>query len=379
MIRILIEKFISKTITSEELLQLYKSLKNRKNEITLQTYVQDYHDLNLAMIKKNVDQAYDKVINHIENKKKPVNRNLFPVWMRYAASILILLGIGFLYQQDYFSSNTHNVLIPKNELITLEIDDGKVQTIDLSQSKAVNDVNGNLIGNQKKTLLSYIKKTSTEKLVHNTIKVPYGKQLQLELSDGTMVYLNAGTTLKFPVAFLKDGKRQVYLTGEAYFDVSEDKSRPFIVNVQRLNVEVLGTKFNVNFHPEDTAINVVLVEGSVNLLTPDVPQSKEIILFPNQKGTLSHNTSKIIVSNVDVDLYTAWMKNRLVFRYISFDHILKRLERHYNVEIENTNVELGKDIFNASFDEIKIDSILSFFNDTHNIKYKIENNKVFIE
>lgn len=373
----LITKLLSKTITDTELIQLHTLLKDKDNRAILEAYVRDYHDLNLAMIKNNVDEAHRRVMNHIENREKPVRR-LFPGWVKYAAAILVLAGIGFLYQDGYFSSRSDTVLVPKDELITLELDNGRIQTMDLSQTKEVKDSKGNLIGNQKKTVLSYAKEASVEQLAYNTLKVPYGKRFQLELSDGTTVHLNAGTTLRFPVTFLNTGTRQVYLKGEAYFDVGEDKTRPFIVNAQGLNVEVLGTKFNASSYAEDKTTDIVLVEGSVNLSLDGAPQAVPVTLSPGQKGTLGRKAEKISVNKVNTHIHTAWMEGRLVYRNMAFDDILKNLERHYNIEIENANVELGRDIFDASFDKIKIDSVLSFFNDTHKINYTIENNKVFI-
>jgi len=376
-VKTLIIKLLSNTITDKELVQLHTLLKDKDNQLILEAYVRDYHDLNLAMIKNNVDEAYKKVMGRIEDREKSI-RSPFFGWVKYAAAILVLVGIGFLYQNGYFSSPSDTVLVPKDELITLELDNGKTQTIDLSQTKEVKDSKGNLIGNQKKTLLSYTKETSAEQLVYNTLKVPYGKRFRLELSDGTTAHLNSGTTLRFPVAFLRNGNRQVYLKGEAYFDVSEDKTRPFIVKAKGLNVEVLGTKFNASSYSEDKATDVVLVEGSVNLSIDGAPQTIPVTLSPGQKGTLGRDAEKISVRKVNTTIYTAWMEGRLVFRNMAFDDILKNLERHYNIEIENANAELGKDLFDASFDKIKIDSVLSFFNDTHKINYTIENNKVFI-
>ncbi len=377
-VKTLITKLLAKTITDKELVQVHKLLEDKDNQKVLEAYVQDYHDLSLAMVKNNLDEAYRKVIGHIENQERPTRR-LLPNWVKYAAVISIVLGIGFLFRQGHFSSRSDTVLIPKNEAVTLELDNGKTQIIDLSQSKEVKDSNGNLIGNQEKTILSYAKKTSVEQLVYNTLKVPYGKRFQLELSDGTKIHLNAGTSLRYPVVFLKNSDRQVYLKGEAYFKVSKDKARPFVVNAEELDVEVLGTEFNISSYTEDKTTSVVLIEGSVNLSVNTGLETIPVTLSPGQKGGLDHNAQKISVHRVNTDIYTAWMKDRLVFRNMAFDDILKKLERHYNIEIKNTNDELGRDVFDANFDKIKIDSVLSFFNDTHEIDYTIENNKIFIQ
>src|SRR5690606_36367432 len=107
--------------------------------------------------------------------------------------------------------------------------------------------------------------TNSDKLAYNTLKIPFGKKFRLQLSDGTMVHINSGSTLKYPIKFIAGENRQVYLDGEAFFDVAKDKKHPFIVNADNLNVRVLGTHFNVSNYPEDAVTDVVLVEGSVGM------------------------------------------------------------------------------------------------------------------
>ena len=115
-----------------------------------------------------------------------------------------------------------------------------------------------MVGNQNGNKIVYDTETTLEKLVYNTIKIPYGKRFELQLSDGTIVHLNSGTTLKYPVKFIASGNRQVFLDGEAFFDVAKDKTHPFVVNADNLNVRVLGTHFNVSNYPEDKLTDIVL-------------------------------------------------------------------------------------------------------------------------
>ena len=373
-----ITKLLLGTITENEIVELRIWLQDPKNQAILESYVRDYHDLNLATIKNDLDEAYNKVSNQIDTNEKPVKR-LFPNWTRYAAAILLLFGLAFFYQQGFFVTSEQEVLVPKDDSITLELDNGTIQTIDVNGAIEVRDSEGNIVGSQQQNQISYSKAHEKEVLVFNTLTIPNGKKFQIELSDGTLVHLNSGSSLRYPVNFLSDGPRQVFLSGEAYFDVAKSESNPFIVNIDELDVKVLGTQFNVSAYGEDEFIDVVLVEGAVGLRKKDQMQADVVKLSPGQKGSYKQVSEGIIVNEVDTSLYISWMQGHLVFRDLTFNNILKKLERHYNIEIVNANVELGLEVFNARFDDVAIEEVLGYFNDIHSIDFKIDGNRVIIK
>lgn len=366
------------TITEQELIELRDWLNNPKNQSRLESHVRDYHDLNLATLKNDVDKAYKKVVDHIDRDERPVKK-LIPNWGKYAAAVIFLFGIAFMYQQSFFSSQDEPAIVSRDEPITLQFDTGDIQTIDISQTKQIKDADGKTIGTQKRNQIRYSDDENIKNLVFNTLKVPNGKQFELELSDGTIVHLNAGSSLRYPVHFLPLEPRQVFLSGEAYFEVSKNETRTFVVQVDELGVEVLGTEFNISAYEEDENINVVLIDGSVSLNNKGGLQDNSTKLSPGQRGSFDYMSQHVKVDEVNTLLYTSWMQRHLVFRDLTFDQIITKLERHYNIEIENTNTELGKEVFNASFDDIEIEKVLSFFNDAHKIKYTIKNSKVIIE
>tara|TARA_R110000851_G_scaffold180559_2_gene328226 strand:- start:8357 stop:9490 length:1134 start_codon:yes stop_codon:yes gene_type:complete len=373
-----ITKLLLGTITEMEIIELRNWLKDPANQVILESYIRDYHDLNLATLENNLDEAYDKVANQIGFKEKPVKK-LFPKWIKIAAAIVFLCGLGLVYQQFFVTEQEHCSLRPHDEPITLELENGTVQTIDVNGQKEVRDSEGNIVGAQKQNQISYSQVSQKEELVFNTLKIPNGKKFQLELSDGTLVHLNAGSSLRYPVNFLREGPRQVFLSGEAYFDVAKNESNPFIVNIDELDVKVLGTEFNVSAYQEDKKIDVVLVEGAVSLENNNEVEGDIVTLSPGQKGSCNQGSKGITVKEVNTDLYTSWMQGHLVFRNLTFDQILTKLERHYSIEIENTNIVLGQEIFNASFNEVSIEEVLSYFNDIHAIDYIILNNQVIIK
>lgn len=171
--------------------------------------------------------------------------------------------------------------------------------------------------------------TKAQKLEYNILTVPYGKTFQLKLADGSHVVLNAGTKLKYPVSFLGEN-RTVFLNGEAYFEVAEDSENPFIVSTDDMDIEVLGTQFNVTSYTDDQKTYAVLVEGKVaarnNLAISEtkILNPSELVYFEGQAlQTQKVNTTK----------YVAWVQGKLVFVDDSFSIIKNKLERKYNLSL----------------------------------------------
>ncbi|WNH09508.1 FecR family protein [Thalassobellus suaedae] len=374
----LIFQSISKTITIEEKaildnwlkhednLALYNKIIDKKN---IQDKLSIYKQIETERVYKNLEE---KIIN---NKIKVRKLKVFNVF-KYASVAILFLGIGYLYQTGYFNSKS-TLITPSIENITLQLENGSVKIIKEDGTSELRDSKGNIIGTQNGTQIVYSDEVEKETLVYNTLTVPYGKRFEVLLSDGTHVHLNAGTSLKYPVKFLAGQNRQVYLKGEAFFSVAKDTKHPFIVNSGALNVQVLGTQFNVSSYPEDSETDVVLVEGSVSLYSK-VNVNNNVLLKPGFKGSYSKQNISISTNPVITSVYTSWIDGGLVFRNMTFNNILKKMERHYNVKITANNIELANEKFNASFRNEPIEKILEYFKITYNINYTIENNKILI-
>ncbi|GAA4302540.1 FecR family protein [Aestuariibaculum suncheonense] len=373
----LIIKYLSDKITEKELSELTEWLKNKNNQKIFNQYIGDEYKINLLLSKVDSELDYQKVKQAIETKE-PKIRYLSKSWFKYAAILVLLLGVGYMLKMTMLNSS--NVLIIKDEPITLTLHDGSVQTLDVEKVEQLFDDNGNVVIEKNKDKLYYSNDSGVEEVVFNTLKIPYGKRFELTLSDGTNVSLNSGTTIKYPTKFIKGKNRQVYLSGEAYFDVAHDEDHPFIVNAEALNVQVLGTEFNVSSYQDDFITNVVLVKGKVSLSEEDDAEKvNSVVILPGTKGVFNKELGSIETSTVNTDLYTAWMHGELVFRNTSFNDILKKIERHYNVKVINKNKALSKEVFNARFNNQPIDSVLSYLNDSYNIKYKIDEGQLIIK
>lgn len=179
----------------------------------------------------------------------------------------------------------------------------------------------------------------------NTITVPPGQRVNLSLSDGTKVYLNAGSTFTYPSLFA-DNTRKVKLDGEAFFEVSPDKERPFVVHTQVCDVEVLGTKFNVDAYDKEKNFSAALMEGRIKVRNNNRP-THIVDLYPDQKVTLSGEN--LAVSHIaDYDIYR-WKDGLICFKDLNFIHLMKRIEKYYGIELVIENPSLSKHSFSGTF------------------------------
>ncbi len=370
----LIYKAISQIISKEEQVILNNWLSNEDNK-ALYDKITDTNTIKskLAIYEQiETESVYKKLESKISDNKK--NVRLFNI-LKYAAIIITFLSISYLYQKGHFTT-TPEISDP-GENITLQLDNGTIKIINEDGTSKVYDAKGNVISHHEKSKMVYNNTSQKDKLEYNTLTIPYGKRFEIVLSDGTNVHLNAGSSLKYPVAFIAGQNRQVFLNGEAYFDVTKDTQHPFIVSANNLNINVLGTQFNVSGYPEDSETDVVLVEGSVNLAIKENTETP-ILLKPGFKARYNKSDTSISTSPVITSVYTSWIHGDLVFRNLTFNNLLKKLERHYNVEIISSNTELAHEKFNASFRKEPIENILEYFKITYGINYTITHTKILI-
>jgi hypothetical protein len=262
--------------------------------------------------------------------------------------------------------------------ITLQLQDGTVEILDDTSSKVVAKADGNVVVKQEQNLLHYEgKNTDSKVLEYNELSIPYGKKFELLLSDGSHVVLNSGSKLRFPVNFLKDAPRNVYLDGEAYFSVQKDKERPFTVITHDMNTRVHGTEFNVSSYANENNTSTVLIEGSVDVTMVNGDRTGEHILIrPGQRAVYEDNV--IEVAEVKVDKYISWKDGKLFFVDDPFYLMVKELERHFNVEIDNQYAPLNDKKFTGTFVNESLDQILQICQEHTSFDYAVEGNKITI-
>lgn len=381
---LLIDKFIGGTLSSDEREVLKEWLladesnmshfKNRLKETSREISV-DF----------DAEQAYEKFISRI---KPSTNRpKAYFTLLKYAAIITVLISIGFLAKQRYgeVQINSLNKTVDKqnqssieNEVV-IKFSDGSTRKLTENDQDVTAD-DGVVVASKKGNTLSFevdeeMKEGETQ---FHEVFIPNGQTFKLKLSDGTLVWLNAGSKLRFPSHFSKrEEERMVYLEGEAFFEVSENKNHPFIVNTQEVDIKVLGTKFNVSSYDTDENIATTLVEGAVSVYETRSPEN-EILLSPNFQANYHKFGNSFDKTKVNTDNYTAWMQGRLIIDNLKFSEILQRLERRYAVKFVNNAVGLENEIYKGEFTDEKIESVLKTISLSTPFRFEINQNIITI-
>ncbi|MCR4029906.1 MULTISPECIES: FecR family protein [Flavobacterium] len=358
----LIYKYLSNEALEQEVQQLFDwieaSEENKKQFITLK--------------KTWTLTAFTETISRdtpvIALKPKNNSRKYF----RYAAILVVLIGLTRLV--FYFNERT-----TASKEIVLELGDGSLEYFSHKNENSLINDKGELVARKFSDRIIYFGKVLDKEVSYHTLTVPYGKTFKLKLSDGTLVSLNSGTTLRYPEQFGINGKRNVYLTGEAFFEVAKDKQHPFIVHSDQVDIEVLGTKFNVSAYPEDKTVSSVLVEGSIQISEKENPLNA-VLLKPTQMAVWQSESKKIVTKTVDTAFYESWVHGEIAFNNTPFSTIAKIIERTYDVEIINENNVLAKQNFTGSIkiSESSVENILELLKRDTPFNYSIKQNTITI-
>ncbi len=267
-------------------------------------------------------------------------RHFFRNFIRVAAVIILLIGIGVL--AFYYTGNKVDRDLPidhfalsnpvdytKSQLI---LSDGKKIEVTSGDSKICYSPDGaSVIINDSSGIVQDVKGDHFNQMI-----VPYGKYATLKLSDGTKVWLNAGSRLVYPPIF--SGKyREVYLQGEGYFEVVKNEKKPFHVKTDRLKVEVLGTRFEIQAYGKDETYSALLLEGKISLSTPQNKNmsDRDVVLKQSERGAYSAALNKFVVEKIThPENFIAWTYGYIQFNEETLESLLKRISRHYNIDIQ---------------------------------------------
>lgn len=278
----------------------------------------------------------DELWNRIQSgNKHQAQKRIFSRAMGIAASISLLIAaawylslppvpetnyLAILENHPQQPDSTKNVqlVLANNQKLSIDGEDAKVGY----QEDGIVNVNSKTI---EQTALE-----NQAAQAFNQLIVPIGKRSTLTFADGTKVWVNSGTKVIYPVQFATD-KREIFVDGEAFLEVSRDEAKPFIVKTRKMDVKVLGTQFNVSAYEKETEQQIVLVSGKVEV---DVPGQDKNILAPNQKYSYNNETSKSSISKVDVNEYIAWKDGYYQFRQQPLDLILQKIARYYGKSIQ---------------------------------------------
>ncbi len=220
-----------------------------------------------------------------------------------------------------------------------------------------------------------LKKISDEYVMMQTVTSRQGMVTQFSLADGTKVWLNSGSELQFPIRFTGD-MRKVKLRGEAFFEVAKNEKQPFRVNAKELDIDVLGTSFNVIGYDDDTQLEVILVEGKLSLSAENGQLKKEYgTILPGERAVFKEESREVYTNEVEVDKYISWRDGNLIFRDDPMEDVIRRLSRWFNVEIVVNDPEIESYIYTATFRNENLEQVLKLLKLSAPIDYRIINSK----
>jgi len=372
----IIQRYVSGTATADEILfvEKYYQYLDKNADILDQLHADEITkmaDLNFSAISAKIN---------VGQKRKTIRLYQYGA---AAAILLIVFGLTFVFLRQTKPSAKHELLaqksldvLPGTNKAVLTLADGSKIVLDEHTAANISDKDGLKISRTKEGQLVYtvlnqgnLKLGST--ISYNTIQTPKGGQYQVILPDGTKVWLNAASSLKYPEVF-NGNERRVELTGEAYFEVAKNKAQPFHVKNHNQDVEVLGTHFNINSYLDNNTIKTTLLEGRVRVSNG---QSVKI-LKPGEQAITGASGAGIIrlATDVDTDDETAWKNGLFQFNNADLKSILKQLERWYNVHIDYQTIPDKK--YNGMVPrKAKLSEVLKMLEKTGNIRFEIAEGK----
>lgn len=309
-------------------------------------------------------------------------------WLQVAAVLVAVLFASIFFIQRKKNHETDTVkltnkvapILPGGNKAYLTLANGSRIVLDDAQTGKLATRPGVTVSKTGNGMLVYHFSNSNNNMgaattpEFNTITTPRGGQYQVVLEDGTRVWLNAASSIKFPQAFT-GATREIELSGEAYFEVAKNKAKPFIVQANGTKVQVFGTHFNINAYGDNNNVTTSLLEGSVRMSSG----SSAVMLMPGQQGDAALNGAAIKVSQADIQQTMAWKNGLFIFRDLNITEVMKQVGRWYDVDVEYRDDEVKNNEFGGTISKYKnINELLDVMVLTRSIHYKIEGRRVIL-
>lgn len=386
----LIVKKIRGSITPDEQADLNAWISQSPDHLNLFNRAADpKNQLSRLEVYNLFDKDKEGVWSTLEDQLFPTRTMQFSTqkFLRYAAVILLpvlIAGGAYLFLLKPAPTNLADldeVIQPGSQQAVLILSDGGEVTLDSELAPGEIREGDAIIRNDQK-LLDYFREKPgrrNREMRYNELRTPRGGGYQLKLADGTQVWVNAGSSLKYPVSF-NDAAREVFLEGEAFFDVTQSGS-PFIVHSGNMDVQVMGTSFNITAYPDEDAYKTTLVEGKVRVevSSDDGVSIDSHELTPNDQAVLELANSAITVEEVNTSYFTSWMDGKIEFDNENLDMVMKRLARWYDFEYRFENSDAMEYHFTARLDrDASISSILEMLELTTEVKFEFRKGTVLI-
>jgi len=334
---------------------------NRENDLFWENFIQKYPEKR-QIIKEAVyiikairtgepavsSQALNRIYKNAYVSFTPV-RKMCWLAAKIAAVFILLVALGGVWYYMQIDRPAFPLELVDSELLEngrVILPDGTVNEFETEQTQITQTAAGELTINSDTLSLGDVT-DKTDKTARAQVIIPYGKRSEITLPDGTQIWLNAGSQLSYPVNFTGN-TREVYLAGEAFFDVKSDPSNPFFVITNDIKVRVTGTRFNVTSYFNDSTTQAVLLSGKVSA-AKNQRFARPVELQPGERIVYHKQADHMEKNHVDVELYASWIKGYLIFDNEPIDNIFKKLERYYNKTILTENLS-GQPRFSGKLD-----------------------------
>lgn len=382
----LISRYLCNELSKEEEAHLMQILEKDEHKRKILEYYKQTAPAQERLDYMNsldIDAAWDKVRQRY-NGKSGNGRNYG--FLKYVAALAIMassvaLWLVFDKKDDKvvtpIAINKHlNDVPPGSNVAVLVLSNGKKVRLDSGDVRLEEKDGTHLSGNQGALAYSNDEASDKEEVLYNTLIVPRGGTYSLQLPDGTNVWLNAMSELRFPVKF-GTKERKVELTGEAYFEVAKNKNVPFKVLTRRQEIEVKGTHFNVNSYADANFDRTTLLEGSVKISDPSVP-ARFWMLSPGEQAETNKRTGQVLVARGNMKEAVAWKNGYFLFNDESLESIMAKVARWYDIEVIYAG-KLEEQSFLAQIERSKkISSILNLLESSGNVHFKISGRRVIV-
>lgn len=381
---------VNKIRTDEEWDQFLQSnISTKDNIIRARKIIELFKTYEGKLSEERKFNLWQNISIYNKNPSKTLKISRMSPFLKFAASILVVIALGSTFfwgvnRTEATYKFSESAGIDRNsESSTLRLSNGTKVNLKDEKSEIVVLKNQDAILINKDSVVANtpVKRQDINLVVLNEVTVPFGNKTTLVLADGTKVWLNAGSRFAFPQSFIGE-KREVFLEGEAYFEVSKNVNQPFIVSTQKINVEVLGTKFNLSAYQIDNFCETVLLEGAVKIQDNGKLFKDKLELIPNQKATYYTDNKELIRSNApDAEMYISWINGWYEFSNENLILVLDKLERYYNIRFIHDQAITSKALPISGKLDLKdsIDEVMSVLSKVAKINYQISGNEVIIK
>lgn len=379
-------------ISKEEYILYIQILNDERYQPLIEEVLDDqWENLNDLEVQSTSFAGYSSILTQIKSSKNQSSKTkLWPKILIAAAIFLVICGGIFYTFNGQFSfaekEQFANDIAPGKNGAVLTLANGRRILISDKQQGNVAEEAGVKITKSKDGILIYeilnqdVKQSTNQ---FNTLTTSRGEQIQVRLQDGTLVFLNTESTIKYPINFINTKERKVDFSGEAYFEVAEDKKHPFIIHTKndfglKQQIKVLGTSFNIQSYPEEASIFTTLLKGSVSVaISSQNAIQKTVKLIPGEQSVA--NKESLIVKNPIVDDVVAWKNGYFMFDNETLENIMKKVARWYNVKVIYKDEALKNKTFFGSVSRFEhVSEILKLLQKTDGVKFEIEDNQILI-